>query len=234
MRSFGLKTSNSLSEQFEVLKSRIISSLNGKGGGPVVLAFTSCKGGEGVSCIAANFAACLSEDGDRHVLLADADLRRPSLHQVFPKEEIPQNGTAKKKKVKKSKSRELVRKSRELSTLAWRVLEANNNLDVLVNCPEGSAPAHVYGKSGFSEFLRQARDKYDFIILDCPPVNGPNGSTMIPAKADAAILVIEAERLRREVIQRSITLLEDAGANLLGVVLNKRKYPIPGFIYRLL
>ena len=54
------------------------------------------------------------------------------------------------------------------------------------------------------------------------------------SKADAGVLVVEAERIRREVIQRSIGTLEDLGANILGVVLNKRRYPIPGFIYRML
>jgi len=56
----------------------------------------------------------------------------------------------------------------------------------------------------------------------------------VTAKADGVILVVEAERLRREVVQRSMAILEDTGANVLGVVLNKRKYPIPGMFYKYL
>jgi len=226
MKSYELKPAKGLSEQFEVLKARVLSSLNGKASGPVVLAFTSCRAGEGVSCVAANFAATLSEDGDRNVLLADADLRRPSLHKLFPREALLGDDAS------DSNSKD---DYKALPTAAWRVLKANDHLDVLIlNTERLTNPQKVFGSGAFTEFLKEARKKYDFVILDCPPVHGSNGSTVIPARADAAVLVIEAERLRREVIQRSITLLEDTGTNILGVVLNKRRYPIPGFIYRML
>ena len=72
-----------LTEQYELLKVRVLTMLNGKAAGPVVVAFTSCEKDEGVSSVAANFASTLADDSGRKVLLMDGDLRRPTLHTMI-------------------------------------------------------------------------------------------------------------------------------------------------------
>jgi Mrp family chromosome partitioning ATPase len=51
-------------------------------------------------------------------------------------------------------------------------------------------------------------------------------------KVDGVVLVIEAERVRTPVIERAVDTLQDCGANVLGAVLNKRRFPIPRFLYK--
>jgi Mrp family chromosome partitioning ATPase len=72
------------------------------------------------------------------------------------------------------------------------------------------------------------------VILDCPPVIDSGGSLVLPTKADATVLVLEAERTRREVVQRAKTSILNSGARILGVVLNKKRYHIPKVLYKYL
>ena len=94
MSEKSLQPSVKLIEQLEVLKTRVLSSVNGQANGPAVLAFTSVKGGEGVTSIAANFAATIASSEDRRVLLIDGDLRRPSLHELFGKKDLAALGVS--------------------------------------------------------------------------------------------------------------------------------------------
>jgi capsular exopolysaccharide synthesis family protein len=222
MKTIRIQPPRRLAEQFEVLKCRLMAQLNGQSAGPYVLAFTSCESGEGVTNIAANFTATLADEGGRHVLLVDGNLRTPALETIFET-----NG---KKPKKFSKSKEL----RALSAPAWRVFRANENLDVLLARRAFDNPARIFGNAEFTEFLKRAKEQYDFIIIDCPAMGSPGGAAVLASKADGVVLVVEAGRVRREVIQRAIVQLEDTGTYILGVVLNKRRFPIPKFFYRFL
>lgn len=224
MRQIQLKPSKGLAEQIEVLRHRVMSSLNGKSANPFVLAFVSCEAGEGASSVAVNFAASAASDGRRSVLLMDGNLRAPSLQRLLE----GMNG------VSQSMSEDPTSSGKDLSTSVWKLIQANDNLDVLVSLQHEIDPGNVFGGKVFGEFLKRARSRYDLIAIDSPPLSASSAATIIATKADGVILVIEAERVRREVIQRAVTQLEDAGAHLLGVVLNKRRFPIPNFIYRMI
>ena len=57
-------------------------------------------------------------------------------------------------------------------------------------------------------------------------------TAIFASSTDGVVLVVRANRTRREVVQKAIDVLNKARCRLLGVVLNDRRYPIPGFIYR--
>lgn len=154
----------------------------------------------------------------------DGNLRAPSLQRLLE----GMNG------VSQSMSEDPTSSGKDLSTSVWKLIQANDNLDVLVSLQHEIDPGNVFGGKVFGEFLKRARSRYDLIAIDSPPLSASSAATIIATKADGVILVIEAERVRREVIQRAVTQLEDAGAHLLGVVLNKRRFPIPNFIYRMI
>ena len=80
--------------------------------------------------------------------------------------------------------------------------------------------------------MDSVREQYAFAILDAPPVLDSSATVMLAGASDGVILVIEAERERWEVAQRAVVLLKSARAAVLGVVLNKRQFHIPGFLYR--
>jgi Mrp family chromosome partitioning ATPase len=215
-----------LAQQFEVLKWRVLGALNGKGATPISVAFTSCAPSEGVTTVAANFSGALGGEGERKVLLVSAHLqddKRPSTIKIKGSENDPVSSHGQEETGR-----------RALAVPIWQDFRPYKNVDILQVCPTAEPSGRVRGMAKFTESLNQAKGRYDFLVLDCPPLDSPAGYEILTSCADAVILVIEAGKLRREVIQRTILQLEDMGQSILGVVLNKRKYPIPNVIYKML
>jgi Mrp family chromosome partitioning ATPase len=73
---------------------------------------------------------------------------------------------------------------------------------------------------------------YDWVIIDGPPVTTYPESASLASASGGALLVIRAEQTRHEVAEEAKRVLEDSGVEVLGAVLNRRKYHIPDFIYR--
>lgn len=223
MTSTKLLPARRMADQFDILKYQVVNAFLDKCGRPFVVAFTSCEPGEGVTSITVNFAASLISDRKNHILLVDGNLARPGLHEYFIS-----NGNCREDKIPVNKE------DKEVEIINWQVLEANPYLDVILACQLPSHANRAFKMSEFSDFLRFAKEKYEIVVIDCPPLNHSSGAAVIASRADAVVLVVEAERVRREVIQRSVNMLEGLGANMLGVVLNKRRYPIPKSIYKML
>jgi capsular exopolysaccharide synthesis family protein len=213
------QAAGALTDQYEVLKHRVLSLLNGKSDSSYVLAFTSCEIGEGVTNVSANFALAVAKDSGRRVLLMDGHLREPSLHNLFL-DHLSRDAASGK-----------VEAGKEVDMPAWKVVSPSKNLDTLLARRPHPNAGPIFERSEFAEFLEQARRRYNLIVIDCPPVQSTGNAIMIASKADGLVLVVEAGRVRRQVLQRTIAVLEDSGTNILGVVLNKRKYPIPRIVY---
>ena len=75
---------------------------------------------------------------------------------------------------------------------------------------------------------------YSYIVLDVPAVLEEISSLRLAGMADAVILVVEAESVRWEVAQKAKALLAQANANVIGTVLNKRRFYIPEWVYKTL
>lgn len=76
------------------------------------------------------------------------------------------------------------------------------------------------------------RASFSLTVVDCPPVLDDRDFVNLAEQADGVVLVVEAERTRIPVVQRAKDELLSSGANFIGVVLNKPRHYIPGFIYR--
>ena len=216
-----IKPSRKFAGHFQDLKYRILRALNGKAESGFVLAFASCDSGEGVTSIAANFAATMASESRRRVLLIDADLRMPSLQSIFDE------GS----KSVMLRNQEAAAPHVEDNNLLWRISKVNKNMDVLMVHRTQSNPVRIFEASWFNNRLNSIRERYDVVIIDAPPLNSASGALVLATKADGMVLVLESGKVRKQVIQRNIDVLLDTGVNLLGVVMNKRKYPIPEFIY---
>lgn len=79
--------------------------------------------------------------------------------------------------------------------------------------------------------LQTLRFAFDYILLDCPALSISDEAAMLASKIDGVIIVAEADRTRGEQIQNTKQAIEAAEGNLLGLVLNKRQYTVPGWIY---
>ena len=80
--------------------------------------------------------------------------------------------------------------------------------------------------------LQTLRYSFDFVLLDCPSLKDSGDAALFAPAADGVVVVVEAERTRKEQIRSTMNTLEMSEANLLGCVLNKRQYPIPEWLYQ--
>ena len=179
--------------------------------------FSGTTHGDGASTTAINFATTLARNGQISVLLIEANLRTPSLHSTFQLES--EHGLSD------------IMTSGDKPTLYIKKVEAGN-LSIVTAGSEPTGAVSLFESERFSEFLKSMRAVYDYIILDGPPVPGFSEARVLCAKVDGVVLVIEAGKTREQVAVRAKKELEEAGGKVLGVVLNKRKYHIPGWIYK--
>jgi Mrp family chromosome partitioning ATPase len=172
--------------------------------GSVVLLFTACGRGEGASTVSRELAQHLAADG-RRVLLCAA-LTGPT-GQVS----TTIDGGA----------RPIL--AGPLETLC----EADISDLRLDN-------AGLTGNIVFRTWLEQQREHFDYILIDAPPLLAQQSWSTMLQIPDGIILVLEAEKTRTIVVSSTISMIEEAGGHILGLVFNKRRQYIPKFLYRLL
>ncbi|MBI4963101.1 MAG: CpsD/CapB family tyrosine-protein kinase [Desulfomonile tiedjei] len=84
------------------------------------------------------------------------------------------------------------------------------------------------------DVLAVLKKKYRYVLVDSPPVVPFVDATTICRMADGVVLLVESEQTRSEVVDHTIQKLRSAGAEILGIILNKREFHIPKRIYRFL
>ncbi len=179
--------------------------------------FTGITRGIGVTNSAIQFAKALMKASGRRVLLIDANLRTPRLHQIFNLN--PYNGFS-----------DLLAQN---GTKVFQFKKPGKGDLYVFPCGRNYADGVCdFESSRLDALFKSARQKFDYVILDCAPISRSSESQALCAKVDGVLLVIEAGKTRRQVAQRAKKEIEEAGGKLLGVVLNKRRYYIPDWIYR--
>jgi hypothetical protein len=83
-----------------------------------------------------------------------------------------------------------------------------------------------------SSCIKALRWNFDYVLIDCPSVKVSADATLLAPIVDGVAAVVEAGRTRRDQFHRTRSLLEQAGGSFLGFVLNQRRYPVPGWLYR--
>ena len=169
-----------------------------------VLALTSANSGEGKSTLAANLAVSIAQAG-RSVLLVDGDLRRPRMAEIFGLQN-------------KAGLVDVVEGENEPWDAVFSV-----GVEGLAVMPSGAPPenpAELLSTQQFEDFLRLASDKYDFVLIDCPPLLAVADPCIIGPKADASILVVRLGVSDRVQSARVRDMIREAGSTLLGFVVN--------------
>ncbi len=170
-----------------------------------LLLFSSSTPGEGATTVAVQFANSLAADPRCRVLVVDAHARRPAL------------------------ARELDRQLQGHRIEAAHA--AQGSLSVLPLDREQHASG-ILSPQALRGLLDSVAGSYDWILLDGPPVLEAPEAPSLGAVTDGVVLVVRAGRTKRPVLARSVDLLRQAGARVIGTVLNRRRHEIPGFIYR--
>lgn len=219
-----LNPCDGIKRQMELLKLRVLTMAQRRyGDKPISIMFTSCHPGSGVSTIATNFAMSLSQDNESNVLMVDCNLKKQGFSRVLTPQKHP------RKTERGGGNGEEV-----LAVGDRRIAKVHSNLDMIVNLAKGDAHEPPIPMGEHNRFLQAAKMRYNYVVIDSPALSEANYSNMLAANVDVLVMVVEVERVRRHALKHVIEQMEDLDINLCGVVLNKRRYPIPNFIYKML
>ncbi|ABC64531.1 GumC family protein [Erythrobacter litoralis] len=192
---------SSASEAFAALRTSL--GLLGPDGVKDVL-ITSSQQSEGKSFVAYGIARSFAREG-RKVLVVDADLRRPSQHSMF--------GVSREVGLTNILTRQVAP-----AEAIQNVLE---NIDLVPSGPlPPSVPEYFTGPS-FVEFRNWAREKYDIVIFDGPPVMGLADTVLLGQKIEHLIFMVEAGLASQGRMAAAIRRLRNNEVEIDGAVLNK-------------
>lgn len=191
-----------ISEQYRTVRTNIEFSSVDEPIRSIVI--TSSGPSEGKSLTAANTAVVFAQQGKK-VLLIDSDLRKPTVHYTFRLDNL------------RGLSNLLVQETSIEEVVSRSDIE---NLDIISSGPIPPNPSEILGSNRMKEFMAQAKEIYDIIILDTPPVNIVTDAQILANIADGAILVIRSNQTELDDAKRAIESLESAKAKLIGTILN--------------
>jgi capsular exopolysaccharide synthesis family protein len=167
-----------------------------------VIMVTSASPGEGKTLTSTNLSLTLSESYHRNVLLIDADLRRPSVHQVF---QIP-NVLGLTEALKSDKEQRL------------SLIRVSENLSVLPAGRPDPDPMGGLTSDRMRRIIQEAAAHYDWVVVDTPPVGFLSDANLLVAMVDVALFVVRAGKSPYRLIQRALDAV--GRTRILGVVLN--------------
>lgn len=169
-----------------------------------VFCVTSGSVGEGKSLTLFNLAYVCAQLGDR-VILIDTDLHRPRQHKIL--------GVSNAKGVANVLLGEI---SLEAAIIATRV----TNLDFLASGRIATGVHGLLDTKRMKELVNALRESYDIVLFDAPPIIGVSDASLLVREVDGVLLVIQHRKYPASVSQRARSMIENLGANLVGVILN--------------
>jgi succinoglycan biosynthesis transport protein ExoP len=191
------------SEAFRTIRTNVLFSSVDEGSRTIVV--TSTGPGEGKTIVSSNLALALAQARQR-VLLVDGDLRRPQVHSYFSHLQEP------------GLSNFIVGNAE-----AGDVIRASGIPDLWL-LPSGLVPpnpAELLGSARFKDFLATLKERFDWVIIDSPPVMAVTDACVMAHLAHGVLFVVGAEMTSRKAARRALKQLELARARFMGAVLNR-------------
>lgn len=171
-----------------------------------VVAITSSAPNEGKSTVTFNLAVSMAESGKK-VLFIDGDLRKSVLI-----------GRYKINKAIKGLTQYLSG-SEELDSVIY---DTNvENMDMIISGPVPPNPAELLSGEKFSKLIEEVRDKYDFVIIDTPPIGRVIDAAIIASRADGVLFIVSQGSISYKYAQKQIEQLRKSGCRILGAIINK-------------
>ena len=196
---------SSLSEAYRQLRTSILLSTAGHA--PKSLLVTSSLPSEGKTTTAVNTAISLAQTGAK-VLIIDADMRRPRLHNIFS----VGNAEGLSSVLSSGMSEEDV-----LSIISY---DDATKLHVLPSGPIPPNPAELIGSDQMRLLLKGMENHFTHVVVDSPPIASFTDGVLIGSVVDGVLLVVHSGKSSRQVVKRARQFLQEVGAKIFGVVLN--------------
>lgn len=195
-------TSFLFTESIRKLRRRIEQQMPAEG---KVLMITSVGENEGKSTLAVNLALSMAKK-EKKVLLIDADLRKPACYKIL---EYIWRGPGP------------VEVAAGRVTLEEALLQLKGSeLRMLLPRRGVSTSTDISGSEGMAKLMAQAREQFDFIVVDTPPMSVAPDAECIMELADASLLVVQQNTVTAERINGAAATLQGGRSRLLGCVLN--------------
>ncbi|WHZ02857.1 CpsD/CapB family tyrosine-protein kinase [Neobacillus sp. YX16] len=202
-----------ISEQYRTIRTNIqYSSIDNE---IHTIMVTSSGPGEGKSTSAANLAVVFAQLGKK-VLLVDADLRKPTAHRTFGINNLFGFTTVLTKQ----------------ATLIKTVHETEEkDLYILTSGPIPPNPAELLSSKSMEQFIEEAKELFDYVIFDTPPLLAVADPQIIANKVDGSIFVVSSGKTEIEPAKKAKELLVNAQSKMLGVVLNNKEMKSNDYYY---
>ncbi|MCG0681506.1 CpsD/CapB family tyrosine-protein kinase [Lactiplantibacillus plantarum] len=202
-----------VTEQVKTIRTNLNYAMVGKT--LKTLMITSAIQGEGKSTVGSNLAVEYAKKG-LQVLLVDADLRRPTIHQTF--------AISNQRGVSSWLSGQLT----DVNEAIYPVLD---HLFVMPSGPKPPNPAELLASDRMTEFLTVATRKLDLVIVDAPPILPVTDARILAGQVDGTILVVRQNFVEKVAVRQAVSALKNARAQLLGTILNDVDIKTHGYGY---
>lgn len=189
-----------ISEAYRAARTNIIFSL--AAGNKNIISFTSAEPGEGKSTTCANMAIAFADMG-KHILLVDCDLRKPTVHTTMKLASA--NGLS-----------SVLGGFCELESAI--IKNVRPSLDVITSGPIPPNPTELLGSSNMSKVLSVLSEKYDYIMLDTPPVNIVTDSQLMNSAISGHVIIVKEGSTSHPEIEDALTKIDLAQGKKLGFI----------------
>lgn len=165
---------------------------------------TSGAAGEGKSISVMNLAISIAESGQK-VLLIDADLRRPAIARLLVEKATP------------GLSNVLSGQEKVENVIRTGIYP---NLDFILSGDVPPNPSELLGSEQMEALIVEMTEKYDYILVDTPPVGVVSDACLVANMLDGVLLLVRKDCTKKEEVRRAVASLQLTGARILGYVLN--------------
>ncbi|MGO4529674.1 CpsD/CapB family tyrosine-protein kinase [Paenibacillus sp. 2TAF8] len=169
----------------------------------------SASSGEGKTTTIGNLAVTYAQEGKK-VLLMDTDLRKPAVHLMF---NVPNHVGLTSVLSSQYQVTEVLRET------------GVEGLHVLSSGPIPPNPSEMIGSRKMTALLEDLKEAYDVILFDTPPVLTVTDALIISSLCDGVILVVNAGKVKKDLVKKAKAHLEHVNARILGAVLNNVQVP---------
>jgi capsular exopolysaccharide synthesis family protein len=204
---------SAMAEAYRSLRTSLIFSTSE--GAPKIMHFTSSQASEGKTTSAISTAVTFAQTGGT-VLLVDADLRNPSLHKEF---NLPNT---------KGLTNHLTGAAEPAEIAQASVVQ---RLFVTTSGPIPPNPAELLSSGQMMDFVSLAAERFDYVVIDGPPVLGLADALVLGNMAQATIFVVKAGHTRVGAVEGSLKRLRHAKARVLGALLTHYGHGGSGYGY---
>jgi Mrp family chromosome partitioning ATPase len=181
------------------------------------LVFAGAVRREGASTIARNVCRALVQNAHDRVILIDGNLRTPEQHEAFGVDRSP--GLT-----------DVVEDDLPIAAAVRQV--GDTGLSLLTAGRPVDNPSQVVARELLARTIMTLEGDVDWVVIDGPAFTMYPDGALLAGVTGGAVLVVEAESTRSEVADEAKRVVEATGARVVGAVLNRRRYHIPGFLYR--